>query len=111
MSQLKTGTCGHVISVWDPHTGCACCRPCEMPDKPCEVCDGMSPALKERAIRVRVRRLKRAASKRRAGSSDSVYESSLRSTPGPREPPLPPSGIMSTPSACGQEGGACLPAL
>ena len=33
MSQLKTGTCGHVISVWDPHTGCACCRPCEMPDK------------------------------------------------------------------------------
>ena len=108
MSQLKTGACGHVIAVWDPHTACAGCRPCGMPDKLCEVCDGMSPALKERAIRARSRRLKRAASKRRAGSSDSVSESSLRSTPGPREPSLPPTGVMSPPYACWQEGGACV---
>ena len=45
MSQLKTGACGHVIAVNDPHTACAGCRPCEIPDKPCEVCDGMSPAV------------------------------------------------------------------
>ena len=108
MSQLKTGACGHVIAVWDPHTACAGCRPCEMPDKHCEVCDGMSPVLKEPAFRARARRLKRAASKCRAGSSDSVSESSLRSTPGPREPSLPPSGIMSPPCASGQEGGACV---
>ena len=108
MSQLKTGTCGHVLAVWDPHTAYTGCRPCEMPDKPCEVCDVMSLALKERAIRVLVRRLKCAASKRRAGSSDSVSESSLRTTPGPREALLPPSGITSTPSACGQEGGSCV---
>ena len=108
MSQLKTGACGHVIAVWDPHTACAGCRPCGMPDKPCEVCDGMSPALKERVIRARARILKRAASKRRAGSSDFVSESSLRSTPGPREPSLHPSRIMSPPYACWQEGGACV---
>ena len=65
MSQLKTGACGHVIAVWDPHTACAGFRPCEMSDKPCELCDSMSPALKERAIWARARRLKRAASKHR----------------------------------------------
>ena len=108
MSQLKTGACGHVIAVWDLRTARAGCRPCETPDKPCEVCDGMSPALKERVIRARARRLKRPASKRRARSSDSVFESSLRSTPGPREPSLPPTGVMSPPYPCGQEGGACV---
>ena len=52
--------------------------------------------------------LRRAASKRTAGSSDSISESSLRSTPGPRDTSLPPSVNTSIPSACGQDGGSCV---
>ena len=100
----KRGTCSHIMAVADPHTRCARCRTCDIIDKPCSVCCGLTTEQRNAAVKARASRLRRLSRRNeRAASADSFL--SRHSSVGSDSQPIP------APSVSGQEGreGAGVP--